>query len=133
AVSVLRAALEGVTLLLVCAAPWFYGSVHPGFELLLFAGVGVVLALWGERMLLEGCLSWKRCPVALCLAGLFLLGVAQTVTLPRSVLAWVAPGTSRLYDRLLPEQPEAVPGDGAGELPTVPAGRTISLYPGATR
>ena len=39
---------------------------------LLFVGVGVVLALWGARMLVEGHLAWKKCPVALCLAGLFL-------------------------------------------------------------
>ena len=39
---------------MVCAAPWVYGAVHPGFEFLLFAGVGLILALWAARMLVEG-------------------------------------------------------------------------------
>src|SRR5262245_50444562 len=127
-----RAAIETVILVLVCAAPWCYGAVHPGFELLLFAGVSLVLLLWAARMLLEGQLTWQKCPVALCLAGIFLLGVWQITPLPKSVLTWVSPGTSRLYDQLLPEQPESLPGEEARPS-AVDVGATISLYPGATR
>src|SRR5262249_48723760 len=106
--------------------------VHPGFELLLFAGVSLVLLLWAARMLLEGQLTWQKCPVALCLAALFLLGVWQITPLTKPVLASVSPGTSQLYDQLLPEQPQSFPGEEAHPSP-VPVGTTISLYPAATR
>jgi O-antigen ligase/tetratricopeptide (TPR) repeat protein len=131
--AVLRGLLEAVVLFLVCAAPWCYGAVHAGFEFLLLAGVGVVLVLWGARMLLEGQLSWKKCPVALCLAGLFLLGVWQITPLPPSVLGRVSPGMAGLSERLLPAKPEILP-DGTGATPSAtPPGRTISVYPAATR
>src|SRR5437667_6379194 len=69
--------MEGIVLVMVCLSPWAYGAVHPGFELLLFAGVCGLLVLWGARMLLEGQLGWKKCPVTSCLAGLFLIGIWQ--------------------------------------------------------
>src|SRR5271165_6455697 len=81
AVALLRAAVEAVVLVMVGVSPWCYGAVHPGFEFLLSFGLGVVLALWGARMVVEGRLRWKKCPVALCLAGLFLLGVWQVTPL----------------------------------------------------
>src|SRR5947208_2066658 len=84
AVALLRGVMEALVLLLVCAAPWPYGSVHPGFEFLLLAGVGLLLLLWGARMVLEGRLVWKKCPVLLCLAGLFVLGVWQVIPLSPS-------------------------------------------------
>jgi O-antigen ligase/tetratricopeptide (TPR) repeat protein len=133
AIAFLRAAMESTVLLMVCAAPWVYGAVHPGFELLLFVGVSLVVVLWGLRMLLGGCFVWKKCPVALCLAGLFLIGVWQRTPLSKSVLAWVAPGTSRLYDQLLPAHPEVVSPDESLPTAAVSAGRTISLYPNGTR
>jgi O-antigen ligase/tetratricopeptide (TPR) repeat protein len=83
-------------------------------------------------MLLEGCLSWKKCPVTLCLAGLFLLGVWQITPLSRPVLSRVSPGTVALYDQLLPRQPEVVSAAQTA-LPTIPPGATISVYPQATR
>src|SRR4051794_40385699 len=91
AVRIVRAAIEAVILLLVCLTPWAYGAVHPGFEFLLYAGLGLVLALWAVRMLLEGQFAWKKCPVALFLAALFLSGLWQLTPLPRPLLAWVSP------------------------------------------
>ena len=35
----------------------------------------VLLLLWAVRTLLDGALTWKRCPVSLGLAGLFLFGI----------------------------------------------------------
>jgi hypothetical protein len=46
--------MEGIVLFMVCVSPWAYGAVHPGFEFLLDAGVGLLVILWGVRMLLEG-------------------------------------------------------------------------------
>ena len=79
--------MEAVILFLVCTSPWVYGAVHPGFEFLLLAGVSVLLALWCVKMLVERRFYWKKCPVTLCLAGFFLLGVWQMAPLPRKVLA----------------------------------------------
>jgi O-antigen ligase len=134
-------AMEAVLLILVCLSPWAYGAVHPNFEFLLYAGIGVLLALWAARILLEGQISWKKSSVALCLVGLFLFGVWQRTPLPRSVLAWLSPGAERCYNELLPKKPEVLPSPSAEE-PRVPAansragtppGSTLSLYPDATR
>src|SRR5579875_739511 len=127
------AVLEAVLLALVCLSPWAYGARHPGFEFLLDVGIALLLALWAVRMLLEGQLTWKKNAVALCLASLFLLGVWQCTPLPRSVLAWLSPGTVRTYDQLLPEQPETLPDNGVQPNATSRPGSTLSLYPGATR
>src|SRR5205823_3949688 len=60
-------------------------------------------------------------------------GIWQVTPLPRGVVSWLSPATARMYDQLLPSQPEVFPlGE---ELPVVnpPPGSTISLYPGATQ
>lgn len=127
------AAMEAVLLALICLSPWAYGAVHPAFEFLLDAGIAVLLALWAARMLLEGQITWKNSAVAVCLAWLFLLGIWQSTPLPRHVLAWLAPGTARCYDQLLPQQPETLPNDAAHCDVMIDPGSTLSLYPGATQ
>ena len=125
--------MEGAVLLMVCLSPWAFGAADPPWEFLLLGGVGVVLALWGAVMLLEGRLTWRKCPVALCLAALYLLGVVQATPLPPPVLAAASPAAARLYGQVLPAQPEALPGGEARAAAPEPPGSTISLYPGATR
>jgi O-antigen ligase/tetratricopeptide (TPR) repeat protein len=132
-VAFIVAAMEVVLLLLVCLSPWAYGAVHPGFEFLLDVGIAVLLALWAARMLVERQITWKKSGAALCLAGLFLLGVWQRTPLPRSLLAWLSPGTVQCYDQLLPKQPEILPDDVVQPSVGPPPGSTLSLYPGATR
>jgi O-antigen ligase/tetratricopeptide (TPR) repeat protein len=133
AVRAVQALMEGVVLALVCLSPWAFGAVHPLFEGILYGGVAGLVALWGVRMLLEGRLTWKACPVALCLAALFLLGVGQMARVPAAVLAWLSPGTVRVCDDLLPSQAEVLPGGETKAAGPLPAGSSISLYPGATR
>jgi O-antigen ligase/tetratricopeptide (TPR) repeat protein len=125
--------METVLFVTVCAAPWAYGAVHPGFEFLLYAGVAVLLVLWALRMLVDGELTWKRCPVCLCLAGMFLLGAWQITPLGRPLLGVVSPETARLYDQLLPAENEDIPYTANSSGIANDAGKTISLYPGATR
>jgi O-antigen ligase/tetratricopeptide (TPR) repeat protein len=132
-VSLVKGGMEAVLLLMITASPWVYGAVHPAFEFLLNVGLALLLALWGVRMVLEGEFTWQKCPVALCLAGLFLLGIWQTTSLPRSVLDWLSPATAQLYDQLLPSSPEILPMGMDDSTGPAPAGSTISLYPGATR
>jgi len=133
AVTVLVAGMELVLLILVILSPWAYGAVHPGFEFLLDAGVGLLLLLWGVRMLVEGQMTWKKSPVAVCLAALFLVGIWQVVPLPRSLLAPLSPAAARLYEQLLPGQPETLPEGVDRPRTSSPPGSTLSLYPGATR
>jgi O-antigen ligase len=133
AAALARGVLEGVVIALVCLAPWALGSVHPAFEGLLYAGVGLVLVLWAARALLEGTLHWRRCPVAVCLAGLFLLGVVQVAPLPRTVLTHVSPATASLYDALLPAERESLPPPQIIPPVPLPVGETFSLSPSATR
>ena len=85
-VRILRGTMEAVVLLMVFLSPWPFGSVHPPAEALLYAGVALLLVLWGLRMLVEGRFTWARCPVALCLAGLVLLALFQLAPLPPAVL-----------------------------------------------
>jgi hypothetical protein len=126
--------MEGLLLGLICLSPWGYGCVHPGFEFLLDVGIAVLLILWAVRGLLQGEFSWRKCPVALCLAAFFMLAVAQLVPLPKDWLSRLSPGTTSLYARLLPDQGEILRAPGGGEVlasngPT----STISLVPGATQ
>jgi O-antigen ligase/tetratricopeptide (TPR) repeat protein len=123
----LRAAMEGVVLLLVVLLPWGFSWVLGLVEWVLFTGAAIVLLLWAARMLVEWRPIWVACPITLCLAGLFLLGVWQITPLPRSLLATLSPATTQLNERLLPQGDES--------LNAVPraAGATISLYPGGTQ
>ncbi len=126
----LRGAIEVVVLVAVVASPWAFRAVEPPAELALYGAVALLLVLWGARMLVEGEFCWQHCPVALCIGGLFLLGIAQSTPLPREAIAWLSPGTARLYDELLPAQQEKT--IGAEDEPGTP-GSTLSLYPAATR
>jgi O-antigen ligase/tetratricopeptide (TPR) repeat protein len=125
--------MEAILLAMVGLSAWAYGAVHPGFEFLLVTGVGLLVVLWGARFLLEGRLSWKNCPVVFGLTGVWLVGIWQLTPLPRPLLRVLSPATARLYDQLLPSQPEQLPAGAAADLVVKPAGLTISLYPHATR
>jgi tetratricopeptide (TPR) repeat protein len=121
--------IEAGLLLLACAAPWALGAVDPPYEGLLYAAVAVLLVAWAAQSLVAGRLAWRRCPVALCLAGLFLLAMLQLMPLPGGLLASLSPGTAALRERLLPAQPEVA---GGGETAAAGAG-PLSLYPHGTR
>ena len=72
------------------------------------------------------------CPVALVLAALLLAGLWQLVPLPLGCYVALAGHGARLYQRLLPSQPEILPFGETREAPVFPAGSTVSLYPGRT-
>jgi O-antigen ligase len=129
----IRGVMEAILLALVCLSPWAFGAADPLWEFILLAGVGLLTVLWAVIMLLEGQLSWRKCPVALCLAALYLLGIWQLTPLSRPVLHAISPTTARMYDQLLPADPETLPAGEARTPLAPPAGSTISLYPGATR
>jgi O-antigen ligase/tetratricopeptide (TPR) repeat protein len=133
AVRLLPGLIEAIVLVLVCLSPWAFGAVEPELEFVLYSGVALVLLLWGARMLLEGQLRWAKCPVAMCLALVFVIGTFQLVPLSHSSLNWISPGTAQLYDRLLPTRSEKLPfGEVRGRVVPEP-GSTISLYPSGTR
>ena len=131
--SVLPPAIEVGVLAMVCVSPWAFGSVEPLFEFLLYAALALLLLLWGVRMLAEGRFWWKRCPVAWCLAALFLFCIIQVQPISRPLLQTLSPNTPRLLDELLPAQPEQLPFGEARSSPSLAAGRSLSLYPGATQ
>src|SRR5579871_2194153 len=78
--------MEGLLLFVVFFSPWSYGSVHPGFEFLLDSGIALLLLLWAARILVSGQFRWQKCPVALCLAALFMTAVWQLVPLSSAAL-----------------------------------------------
>jgi O-antigen ligase/tetratricopeptide (TPR) repeat protein len=128
----LTAATEVLVLVLVCVSPWLFASVEPLFEFFLYVGVGILLLLWAARMLLEWQFSWKKDPMLLCLGGLFLLGVWELQPLPHSVLSVLSPSTARIYEEMLPAQPEQLPLDQERLTTKLAAGASLSLYPAAT-
>ncbi|MBV8126286.1 MAG: O-antigen ligase family protein, partial [Planctomycetaceae bacterium] len=133
ATRLVHGAMEAGVLVMVCLSPWAFGAVEPEHEFLLDVGIAVLMILWGARMLLDGQLSWRKCPVAVCLAAWILLGVWQLTPLPRNLLSRISPVTMRMYDRLLPAQPEVLPFAEPRGVSMPPAGSTLSFYPGATR
>ncbi|MBY0526628.1 MAG: O-antigen ligase family protein [Gemmataceae bacterium] len=131
--SLLAWTIEGVLLLLICLSPWAFGAVHLYFELWLTVGLATLLGLWALRILILGQFAWQSCPVALCLAALFLLAVAQLVPLSPPLHRLLSPESLALRDSLFPVRPEILP-DGVDWLPTSNAARsTVSVDPGATR
>ncbi len=127
------AAMEAVLLALVFLTPWAYGAIHPSFEFLLDVGIALLLALCAARMLLEGQIRWKKSSVAVCLAGLFLLGIWQNTPLPRSLLSWLSPTTVNCYDQFLPTQLATLTDEVVGSAGDSHAGSTLSLYPDSTK
>jgi O-antigen ligase len=125
--------MEAIVLALVALSPWAFGSVEPDSEFLLLAGVAVLLAPWGVRMLLEWRLRWAKCPVAFCLALLFLGGTWQLMSWSGEALAWLSPATAQLYEQLIPAQAEVLPLNQERPVVDPPPGTTITLYPGATQ
>jgi O-antigen ligase/tetratricopeptide (TPR) repeat protein len=126
-------AIEALTLGLVCLSPWALGAVEPIFEAGLYTGIAFLLVLWGLQALAAGRVSWKKCPVALCLVALILLALFQMQPLPRTWLVRLSPNTARLLAALLPAEPEVLPPAEVHAQPPLAAGSSLSLYPGATR
>jgi hypothetical protein len=129
--SLLRGLLEAGVLAMVCLSPWAFGAVGEPFQFALYAAVAVLLCLSGVRILIEGELSWKKCPVGLVLAALVLYGAWQLTPLPHRLLSWLSPATVRLCEQLIPTKAEVLPF-GETREPPLSAGSTISLYPGRT-
>ncbi|HXG09752.1 MAG TPA: O-antigen ligase family protein [Gemmataceae bacterium] len=124
--------MEVIVLSLVCLSPWAFGGVEP-YQGLLYAGVAVLLVLWALRMLAAGKLTWRKCPVILCLTGLVVLGLWQIAPLSEEVVRRYSQTYAELRAQLLPAETEVLPSeDGlAGPAPRV-SGPTLSLNPGGT-
>lgn len=121
---------ELILILLVCLAPWAFGSVEAWAELGLYVAIALLTLLNLRRpsgrdrggLLL-------RLP-GLALAGLILLALLQALPLPRGVLAWISPSSSPYRTHLLPDQPEQVIGDTRATVALPPL--TLSLEPDST-
>lgn len=129
----LRNLIEGLSLLLLVASPWAFGSAEPQFEAWLLLGVAALLVLWGLRMVVQGRAWWARSGVAICLSAIFVVGVIQLLPLPHSVLSRISPSTTALIDELMPSKPEKLPFGLSADPRIPPPGQTLSLYPSATR
>jgi O-antigen ligase/tetratricopeptide (TPR) repeat protein len=114
---------------MVVLSPWAFGAVHPLSLFVLYCGLSAVLVLWAALLVAERRFAAGPCPVALCMAGMVLLGVWQLAPLSERALATVSPATAALRADLFPSESEALSGDPSQPRP--PA--TISLDPGVTR
>jgi len=125
--------MEAVILILVCLSPWAYGARFPQFEAALYFGVCLVMLLWAAKILILGRVAWRWCPIVVCLALLFLLGIWQITPLSRATLLRISPSTAQLYEKLIPRRPEVLPLGATVAQVHPPAGTTISFYPGGTQ
>ena len=117
---------ELTLLLMVCFAPWAFGSVEPWAELCLYAGIGLLVVLnAGSRPDRRAGRGWLVRLPSFALGGLVLLAVFQSMPLGRGVRSWIAPRSASLRADLMPEQPEQVI-DGSGPAVPLPAA-TLSL------
>jgi len=132
-VTVLTGGMEALLLVMVVVSPWGYGSNPPYFRYYLALGVLGLAALWAARILVEWRFTWAPCPVSVCLAGLFLLGIGQLLPLPRPLLDCVSPAAAAYYQELLPAVAEEVSAAAARDQLPLVAGSSLSLYPAATR
>lgn len=124
-----KGAIETLLLSMVALSPWAYGCVHQAFLFLVFCAIAALLFLWSFRIALEGRLTWRRCFVTHCLAGLFLFSLWQITPLPEEWVTFLSPGATSLRHKLLPEQPDIL----VDTEPTPSSEFTLSLYPDATR
>jgi O-antigen ligase/tetratricopeptide (TPR) repeat protein len=109
------------------------GSEEPVFELVLLSGVAVLSALWGARQLLEGPARWPWCLPTLSLATLVVVGSLQTISLSKTIIRGISPGTAASFDRLLPAERETLRSGEPLAATPLPAGHALSHYPGVTR
>lgn len=122
--------MEALALALAATAPWALYSTLPLFESCLYTGVFVLLSLWGARMLWEGELVWRKCPVVVGLGALWMFGLFQIVPVP--FVRVLSPAAGRIYDQFLPSVLETLPVGVARLVPFTPSGSTLSLFPGAS-
>lgn len=122
--------VQSIVLCVLVAAPWAFGSVEPWARFMLFVAIAVALVVSLVQLARQPRESLAIPLAALPLVLGLLLGVGQTVALPRDVLSVLSPGASRLRDQVLPASPETLDGTGqfSAELPEP----TVSLYPSAT-
>ncbi|MEZ6100066.1 MAG: O-antigen ligase family protein [Pirellulaceae bacterium] len=118
-------------LLLVCVAPWFFGSVllEARLPLLLLAtvllGVDIIQLYWDTRR--SSSLTTLPWVCLFPIVGV-VLGVMQLVSFPSENAEMFAPRAAELRRELIPEYSNPV-SDGV----PLPIARTRTLYPPATR
>jgi tetratricopeptide (TPR) repeat protein len=109
----LRAAAEAMLLALVLVSPWPFGSVEPGWQFVLYAGLAVVTALWVAHTVVTRRLTVRPDAVSACLLGLILLTALQLVPLPVGVVGVISPARAEQHRTLRPEVGEVLPGEPA--------------------
>src|SRR5436190_24181205 len=87
--------MEALILAVACLSAWPLGT---DAQFLVPMGLPVLLVLWAGRLLLEGKVTWQKCPITLCLACLFLAGIWQVISLPQGFLEIVSPATAEVYE-----------------------------------
>ncbi len=124
--------MEGLLLVGVGTAPWFFGSVHRLADLYLSAGLCAFAILWIVRIMLERRPIWNPCALTVGLALMCLLAIVQSMPMPANVVAVISPATAELREKLLPPNVEIIEsGDEA--ISAFPPPATLSLIPWSTR
>src|SRR5262249_21365845 len=75
--------MEAGVLILLLVPRWLLASRRDVLNSVQYGLIAGLLVLWGVRVLLDGRLTWRKCPVSLCLAALVLLGVWELLPWPR--------------------------------------------------
>jgi tetratricopeptide (TPR) repeat protein len=118
--------MEALSILIVVGAPWPFASVHPYFQAILYSAIGALLALWALRIIAEKRTILVSCSVSLAVGALCLIGILQSLPLPRTWVERASPEAATLRQAFASE-----PGDAAAS--TTAETDTISIAPGSTR
>lgn len=128
---IIRLAGETVLLFLVAWAPWPFASVEPAWETVLVGGTVILAALWCAHGFFSGQLNIRPDAITACLVALILLTAIQLVPLPESVIGILSPTSLQLYQQLLPEKQELLPGEVNSA--SRPSWLTLTVDPFLTR
>lgn len=107
----IRGLIEAGFLLLLVLAPWPFGLVRPLPQAILYTGIAILLILWAIRLCLMEAPAFQVDTGLLCLTGLLLFNLFQTVPLPNWILDLISPHTNQLRHELIPQTPERLLGD----------------------
>jgi tetratricopeptide (TPR) repeat protein len=129
----LRGAAEAVLLGLVLVSPWPFGSVEPGWQFVLYAGLMVVAVLWVAHAIVTRRLAVRIDAVSGCLLGLILVTALQLVPLPVGLVGVISPARAEQHRTLRPEVGEVLPGEPADGAARREGWLTLTIDRPATR
>ncbi|VTT99461.1 membrane protein : Putative membrane protein OS=Rhodopirellula sallentina SM41 GN=RSSM_04202 PE=4 SV=1: O-antigen_lig [Gemmataceae bacterium] len=127
------AAGGSLLLAIIALAPWPFGTVTPGWQVVLALAVLALLGLWAAHAVLTRRVSYTPDAPSTCVLGLVILTACQLVPLPASVVGLVSPAAAEWHRTLYPADTELLPGESRGDAKPPTSWVPLSMSPANTR